>query len=83
MQRDASNKYRHVKNVTYIFILEGELRIMVTVPKIAVGQDAILSYARLIFVLGGDPWVMTTASKINQTEARLGNRGYIFVLGGV
>ena len=36
---------------------------MVTIPKIAVGQDAILSYFRLIFVLGGDPWVMFTASK--------------------
>ena len=68
MQRDASNKYRHVKNVTYIFILKGEPRIMVTIPKIAVGQDAILSYFRLIFVLGGDPWVMITASRIQNFD---------------
>ncbi len=30
----TSNKTRHVKNVTYIFVLGGEPRLMVTTPKI-------------------------------------------------
>jgi len=39
LQRDDSNKYRHVKNVTYIFILEGEPRIMVTAPYLSLAAE--------------------------------------------
>ena len=39
-------------------------------PKIDVGQDAILSYSRFIFVLGGEPRIMATVSQvtIRQTQ---------------